>query len=170
MMERGSRTSLVASRPNRRPAHRTRRVGGRRGVAPLPHGTPALYLPFTLPGETVIAHRCMPGAARLDTPPPPPNQRQQATAGSARNCRHFWPMRGLRCCNMGVAPNNTEHGNPRSCRTRAATGCLTPPDPIGFGVVACRANAAAFDLGVRRTTSRIILCLHEHRSAEVIDE
>ena len=133
------------------------------GIARLPDGTP-LYVPFTLPGETITARPLQSrgdgwhafadaitdaGETRVDPP-----------------CRHFG-----RC--GGCMLQHWRDGEYRQWKAGLVSHALrqagfTPPDPLPF-VAGLPGERRRIDFAVRRTAGRIILGLHEQRSAEVID-
>jgi 23S rRNA (uracil1939-C5)-methyltransferase len=143
---------------------RIERVGSEGdGIAHLPDGTP-LYLPFTLPGETVSAH---PLQARGDG--------WHAIAGTISDtsdtrvrppCRHFGRCGGCVLQHW----RDTEYRAWKSGLLSYALqqAGLTPPNPLNF-VPGLPGERRRIDFAVRRSAGRIILGLHEQRSAEVID-
>lgn len=133
------------------------------GVARLEDGTP-LYLPLTLPGETVTARPLQTRGdgwhAVADIIADPSDARVEPP------CRHFGRCGG---CVL-------QHWRDREYRTWK-TGMLsyalkqagfTPPDPLPF-IQGLPGERRRIDFAVRRTAGRIILGLHEQRSAEVVD-
>jgi 23S rRNA (uracil1939-C5)-methyltransferase len=133
------------------------------GVAHLPDGTP-LYIPFTLPGETVSAHPTQsrgdgwhaiagtvadPAEARVDPP-----------------CRHFGRCGGCVLQHWRDADYRTWKSGLLSHALRQAG--FTPPDPLPF-VPGLPGERRRIDFAVRRAGGRIVLGLHEQRSADVVD-
>ena len=133
------------------------------GIARLADGT-TLYLPFTLPGETVTAR---PLRARGDgwyaaaetisdtvaarVPPP---------------CRHF----GV--CG-GCALQRWRETDYRAWKSALLSHALrlagyAPPDPPAF-VPGLPEQRRRIDFAVQRVAGRIILGLHQQRAAEVVD-
>jgi 23S rRNA (uracil1939-C5)-methyltransferase len=133
------------------------------GIARLADGTP-LYLPFTLPGETVTARPLQSRgdgwhafaetiADSTDTRVEPP-------------CRHFG-----RC--GGCVLQHWRDADYRAWKSGLVSYALkqagfTPPDPLPF-VPGLPGERRRMDFAVRRAAGRIVLGLHEQRSAEVID-
>ena len=133
------------------------------GIARLPDGTP-LYLPFTLPGETVTARALQsrgdgwhafaeaisrPGEARVKPP-----------------CRHFG-----RC--GGCALQHWRDEDYRAWKSGLLSHALRQagflaPDPLDY-VAGQPSERRRIDFAVRRAAGRIILGLHRQRSSEVID-
>jgi 23S rRNA (uracil1939-C5)-methyltransferase len=162
MIQRGSKT------PRRKPPEpasvRIERVGSEGdGIAHLSDGTP-LYVPFTLPGETVTAH---PLQARGDG--------WHAIAGTVSDttdarvrppCRHFGVCGGCVLQHW----RDTDYRAWKSGLLTYALGQagLTPPDPVDF-VRGLPGERRRIDFAVRRAAGRITLGLHEQRSAEVVD-
>lgn len=133
------------------------------GIGRLPDGTP-LYLPFTLPGETVIGR---PLQARGD------GWRAQAEAISTQSdarveppCRHFGRCGGCVLQHWRDPDYRTWKSGLLSHALRQAG--YTPPDPLPF-VAGLPGERRRIDFAVRRAAGRIVLGLHEPRSAEVID-
>jgi 23S rRNA (uracil1939-C5)-methyltransferase len=133
------------------------------GIARLPDGTP-LYLPFTLPGETVVAR---PVRARGDGWHA--HAERAGPSGEARvvpPCRHFG-----RC--GGCVLQHWRDADYRSWKSGLLSHALRqagfrPPDPLAF-VPGSPGERRRVDFAVRRVAGRIVLGLHEQRSAEVID-
>jgi 23S rRNA (uracil1939-C5)-methyltransferase len=162
MIQRGSKT------PYRKPPEpapvRIERVGSEGdGIAHLPDGTP-LYLPFTLPGETVGAH-----------PLQPRNDGWHAIAGTISDtsgarvsppCRHFGRCGGCVLQHWRDTEYRAWKSGLLSYALRQAG--LTPPDPLDF-VPGLPGQRRRIDFAVRRTAGRIVLGLHGQRSGEVID-
>ena len=162
MNQRGSKP---ARRKPPEPADvRIERVGSEGdGVAHLPDGTP-LYLPFTLPGELVSAHPVQsrgdgwhavagiiadPAEARVDPP-----------------CAHFGRCGGCVLQHWRDAEYRAWKGGMLSHALRQAG--FTPPDPLPF-VPGLPGERRRIDFAVRRLGGKIVLGLHEQRSADVID-
>jgi 23S rRNA (uracil1939-C5)-methyltransferase len=133
------------------------------GIARLSDGTP-LYLPFTLPGETVTARPLRssgdgwhgsaetianPSEARIEPP-----------------CRHFGRCGGCVLQHWRDAEYRAWKSGLVSHALRQAG--FTPPDPLAF-VPGLPGERRRIDFAVRRAAGRIILGLHGQRSAEVID-
>jgi len=133
------------------------------GIARLSDGTP-LYLPFTLPGETVTARPLRssgdgwhgsaetianPSEARIEPP-----------------CRHFGRCGGCVLQHWRDAEYRNWKSGLVSHALRQAG--FTPPDPLAF-VFGLPGERRRIDFAVRRAAGRIILGLHGQRSAEVID-
>ena len=133
------------------------------GIARLPDGT-SLYLPLTLPGETVTARPLQsrgdgwhafaeiianPSDARVDPP-----------------CRHFGRCGGCVLQHWRDAEYRTWKTSLLSYALKQA-GFATP-DPLPF-IQGLPGERRRIDFAVRRTAGRIVLGLHEQRSAEVID-
>ncbi|WP_158928119.1 class I SAM-dependent RNA methyltransferase [Acidisphaera sp. S103] len=159
-----------APKPSRRkppePAQvRIDRVGSEGdGIAKLPDGTP-LYLPFTLPGETVTAR---PLQSRGDGWHAFAETIADATDARVEPpCRHFGRCGGCVLQHWRDSDYRAWKAGLVSYALRQA-GFATPPDPMPF-VPGLPGERRRIDFAVRRTTGRIILGLHEQRSAEVID-
>jgi 23S rRNA (uracil1939-C5)-methyltransferase len=161
--------ALHASRTSRRkppePAPvRIDRIGSEGdGIARLPDGTP-LYLPFTLPGETVTAR---PLQSRGDG--------WHAIAETIADfsdarveppCRHFGSCGGCVLQHWLDADYRTWKSGLLSHALRQAG--FSPPDPLQF-VPGLPGERRRIDFAVRRAAGRIILGLHEQRSAEIVD-
>jgi 23S rRNA (uracil1939-C5)-methyltransferase len=133
------------------------------GIAKLPDGTP-LYLPFTLPGETVTAR---PLQSRGDGWHAFAETIADATDARVEPpCRHFG-----RC--GGCVLQHWRDGDYRTWKAGLVSHALrqagfTPPDPLPF-VAGLPGERRRIDFAVRRTAGHIVLGLHEQRSAEVID-
>lgn len=133
------------------------------GIACLPDGTP-LYLPLTLPGETVIARplrsRGNGWHASAETVTDASDTR------IAPPCRHFSQCGGCVLQHWRDTDYQAWKGGLLAHALRQAG--FTPPDPVPFvpGLPAARRR---IDFAVRRVAGRIILGLHGQRSAEVID-
>ncbi|MGD0104268.1 MAG: class I SAM-dependent RNA methyltransferase [Rhodopila sp.] len=139
------------------------------GIARLPDATP-LYLPFTLPGETVSARPIQPRAdgwhAHAETIANPSEARVTPP------CRHFGRCGGCVLQHWRDAEYRTWKSALLSHALRQAGATL--PDPLPF-VPGLPGERRRIDFAVRRTSGghpiggHIILGLHEPRSAEVID-
>lgn len=161
--------TLHASKPSRRkPPEPTQvridRVGSEGdGVAHLPDRTP-LYLPFTLPGEAVTARPLKSRGdgwhAFAET---------IADASDARvepPCRHFGRCGGCVLQHWRDSDYRAWKGGLLSHALRQAG--FTPPDPLTF-IQGLPGERRRIDFAVRRAAGRIVLGLHEQRSAEVVD-
>jgi 23S rRNA (uracil1939-C5)-methyltransferase len=133
------------------------------GIARLPDGTP-LYLPLTLPGETVTARPLQSRGdgwhAFADT---------IADHSSARvepPCRHFGHCGGCVLQHWRDAEYRAWKAGLLSHALRQAG--FTPPDPLPF-LPGLPGERRRIDFAVRRAAGRIVLGLHEQRSAEVVD-
>lgn len=133
------------------------------GVAHLADGT-AVYVPLTLPGETVLARptgsRGDGWMADLETIEQPSPDR------SAAPCRHFGLCGGCAMQHWADAPY-------RDWKAGLVAGALrqagfTPPDPLPFrhGLPGERRR---MDFAARRFGRKIVLGLHAARSADVED-
>lgn len=133
------------------------------GVAHLPDGT-SLYLPFTLPGETVTARPLRSRGdgwhAFAET---------IADASGARvepPCRHFGRCGGCVLQHWRDSDYRAWKGGLLSYALRQAG--FAAPDPLDY-VRGLPGERRRIDFAVRRVAGRIVLGLHEQRSAEVID-
>jgi 23S rRNA (uracil1939-C5)-methyltransferase len=133
------------------------------GIAHLPDGTP-LYIPFTLPGETVSAH-----------PTQPRGDGWHAIAGIVENpsearvdapCRHFGRCGGCVLQHWLDADYRSWKAGLLSHALRQAG--FTPPDPPPF-VPGLPGERRRIDFAVRRSAGRITIGLHEQRSSDVVD-
>ncbi len=158
-----------APKPSRRkppaPAQvRIDRVGSEGdGIARLPDGTP-LYLPFTLPGETV-------GARPLQSRGDGWHAFAETIAGATDSrveppCRHFGRCGGCVLQHWRDADYRAWKAGLVSHALRQAG--FAPPDPLPF-IPGLPGERRRMDFAVRRTAGRIVLGLHEQRSVEVID-
>ena len=133
------------------------------GIAHLQDGTP-LYLPFTLPNETVVARPLQPrGDGWHAVAEATPN------ASDARvepPCRHFGRCGGCVLQHWRDADYRAWKSGLLSHALRQAG--FTPPDPLEF-VPGLPGERRRIDFAIRRTQGRIVLGLHGQRSAEVID-
>jgi 23S rRNA (uracil1939-C5)-methyltransferase len=133
------------------------------GIVHLPDNTP-LYLPFTLPGETVAARPLQPRGdgwhASAETIVDPSEARVEPP------CRHFGRCGGCVLQHWRDAEYRTWKSGLLSHALRQAG--FTPPDPLPF-VPGLPGERRRIDFAVRRSAGRIILGLHGQRSAEVID-
>ena len=133
------------------------------GIARLPDGTP-LYVPFTLPGETVTAR---PLQSRGDGWHAFAETIANSTDARAEPpCRHFGRCGGCVLQHWRDADYRTWKGGLVSHALRQAG--FTPPDPLPF-IPGLPNERRRMDFAVRRAAGRIVLGLHEQRSAEVID-
>ena len=133
------------------------------GIAHLPDGTP-FYLPFTLPGETVTARPLQPRGDGW-------HAFAEAISGTgearvAPPCRHFG-----RC--GGCVLQHWRDADYRTWKSGLLAHALLqagfdPPDPLAF-IPGLPGERRRIDFAVRRAAGRIILGLHEQRSADVID-
>jgi len=158
-----------AKKPPRHPPAPTQvridRIGSEGdGIARLPDATP-LYLPFTLPGETVTARPLQPRAdgwhAHAETIANPSEARVTPP------CRHFG-----RC--GGCVLQHWRDAEYRAWKSALLSHALrqagaTPPDPLPF-VPGLPAERRRIDFAVRRNPKGlIILGLHGQRSADITD-
>jgi 23S rRNA (uracil1939-C5)-methyltransferase len=133
------------------------------GIARLPNGTP-LYLPFTLPNETVTARPLHPrgdgwhAAAESLT--------DVSDARVEPPCRHFGRCGGCALQHWRDSDYRTWKSGLLSVALRHAG--FTPPDPLDF-VPSLPGERRRIDFAARRTAGNIVLGLHGQRSAEVID-
>jgi 23S rRNA (uracil1939-C5)-methyltransferase len=162
--------ALHAPKPSRRkppePAQvRIDRVGSEGdGIAKLQDGTP-LYLPFTLPGETVTAR---PLQSRGDGWHAFAETIADSTDARVEPpCRHFGRCGGCVLQHWRDSDYRIWKAGLVSYALRQA-GFTTPPDPLPFAS-GLPGERRRIDFAVRRAAGRIILGLHEQRSAEVID-
>jgi 23S rRNA (uracil1939-C5)-methyltransferase len=133
------------------------------GIAKLEDGTP-LYLPFTLPGETVAAR---PLQARGDGWHAFAETIADATDARVEPpCRHFGRCGGCVLQHWRDAEYRTWKAGLVSYALSQAG--FTPPDPLPF-VPGLPGERRRMDFAVRRAAGRIVLGLHEQRSAEVVD-
>jgi 23S rRNA (uracil1939-C5)-methyltransferase len=162
MTERATKTSR--RKPPEPAQIRIERIGSDGdGIARLPDGTP-LYVPFTLPGETVSAHPIQsrgdgwhaiagiiadPSDVRVDPP-----------------CRHFGRCGGCALQHWRDADYRTWKSGLLSHALRQAG--FTPPDLLEF-VPGLPGERRRIDFAVRRAGGRILLGLHEQGSADVVD-
>jgi 23S rRNA (uracil1939-C5)-methyltransferase len=162
MTERGSKTSRRMP-PDPAPI-RIDRVGAEGdGIGWLPDRTP-LYLPFTLPGETVTARPLQPRGDGWHA-----SAEIIAEASDARvdpPCRHFGRCGGCVLQHWSDAGYRTWKSGLLSHALRQAG--FTPPDPLPF-VPGLPGERRRIDFAVRRSGGRVILGLHGQRSAEVVD-
>lgn len=175
--ERDGSTFLVApinsGRMNRRAAPRKQpepeqvridRVGSEGdGVAHLQDGTP-LYVPFTLPGETIVAHPLRPRGdgwhALVDS------ISQASEARAEPPCRHFGRCGGCVLQHWRDEEYRTWKSGLLSYALRQAG--FVVPDPLAY-VPGLPGERRRIDFAARRAGGRIILGLHEQRSPEVVD-
>jgi len=134
------------------------------GIAHLPDGT-ALYIPFTLPGETVTARSAQPrgdgwhAIAETIT--------NQAESRATPPCRHFGHCGGCVLQHWRDADYRTwKAGLLERALTQAG---LTPPIPIPL-IPGLPAERRRIDFAVRRPPGQpVILGLHEQRSEQVVN-
>jgi len=133
------------------------------GIARLDDGT-SLYIPLTLPGETVTARPMQPRGdgwhAFAEIIADPSEARVEAP------CRHFG-----RC--GGCVLQHWRDAEYRTWKTRLLSYALkgagfATPDPLPF-VQGLPGERRRINFAIRRLAGRIVLGLHEQRSAEVID-
>lgn len=143
---------------------RIERVGSEGdGIARLTDGVP-LYLPFTLPGETVSARPLQPrgdgwhavaetiadlSEARVEPP-----------------CRHFGRCGGCVLQHWRDPAYRAWKAGLLSHALRQAG--FSPPDPLAL-VPGLPAQRRRIDFAVRRVAGGVVLGLHEQRSAGVVD-
>lgn len=133
------------------------------GVARLPDGTP-LYLPFTLPGETVTAR---PLQSRGDGWHAFAEVISQASESRVEPpCRHFGRCGGCVLQHWRDEEYRAWKSGLLSYALRQAA--FVVPDPLAY-VPGLPGERRRIDFAVRRAAGRVILGLHEQRSAEVID-
>jgi 23S rRNA (uracil1939-C5)-methyltransferase len=133
------------------------------GIARLPDGTP-LYLPFTLPGETVTAR---PLQVRGDGWHAFAETIADSTEARVEPpCRHFGRCGGCVLQHWRDADYRAWKAGMVSYGLRQAG--FAPPDPLPF-VPGLPGERRRMDFAVRRAAGRIVLGLHEQRSAEVVD-
>ena len=162
MAVRAERTSR--RQPPESAAVRIDRIGSEGdGIARLADGAP-LYLPFTLPGETVNARPLRRRGDGWHAVAEEISDISEARVGPA--CRHFGCCGGCVLQHWRDADYRTWKSNLLSHALRQA-GFL-PPDPLGF-VPGLPEQRRRIDFAVRRLAGGVFLGLHEPRSAEVID-
>ena len=133
------------------------------GVARLTDGTP-LYLPFTLPGETVLAR---PLQSRGDGWHAFAETIADSTDARVEPpCRHFGRCGGCVLQHWRDSDYRTWKAGLLSYALRQAG--FTPPDPLPF-VPGLPGERRRIDFAIRRSAGRIVLGLHEQRSADVVD-
>jgi 23S rRNA (uracil1939-C5)-methyltransferase len=162
MKQRATKTSR--QEPPEPASVRIDRVGSEGdGIARLPDGTP-LYLPFTLPGETVMARALR---SRGD------GWRAFAEAIShASEARVEPPCRHFGSCG-GCVLQHWRDGDYRAWKSELLSHALRQagflaPGPLAY-VPGLPGERRRVDFAVRRAAGRIILGLHKQRSSEVID-
>jgi 23S rRNA (uracil1939-C5)-methyltransferase len=162
MTQRGAKT-LRRKPPEPASVHIDRVGSEGDGIARLPDGTP-LYLPFTLPGETVSAH-----------PMQPRGDGWHAFAGMIGDisearveppCPHFGRCGGCVLQHWRDSDYRAWKSGLLSYALRQAG--FTPPEPLRF-VRGLPGERRRIDFAVRRSAGRIVLGLHEQRSSEVVD-
>jgi 23S rRNA (uracil1939-C5)-methyltransferase len=133
------------------------------GIGRLADGTP-LYVPFTLPGETVTAR---PLQSRGDGWHAFAETIADATDVRVEPpCRHFGRCGGCVLQHWRDADYRGWKAGLLSYALRQAG--FVPPDPLPF-IPGLPGERRRIDFAVRRTAGRIVLGLHEQRSAEVVD-
>jgi 23S rRNA (uracil1939-C5)-methyltransferase len=133
------------------------------GIARLADGTP-LYLPFSLPGETVTAR---PMHSRGDGWHAVVEAISHASEARVEPpCRHFGRCGGCVLQHWREADYRTWKSGLLSHALRQAG--FTPPDPIDFAP-GLPGERRRVDFAARRAAGRIILGLHEQRSSAVVD-
>jgi 23S rRNA (uracil1939-C5)-methyltransferase len=162
MNERATKTSR---RTSPEPASvRIDRIGSEGdGIARLQDGT-TLYLPFTLPGETVTAHAL--GSRGDGWHAFADGISQVSEARVEPPCRHFG-----RC--GGCVLQHWRDKDYRAWKSGLLSYALhqagfVVPDPLGY-VPGLPGERRRIDFAVRRAAGRIVLGLHVQRSSEVID-
>ncbi len=133
------------------------------GIARLLDGTP-LYIPFTLPGETVTARALQSRGDGWHTLAEAISLVSEARVEPP--CRHFG-----RC--GGCVLQHWRDEDYRAWKSGLLSHALRqagflPPDPLDY-VPGLPGERRRVDFAVRRTAGRIILGLHKQRSSEVID-
>jgi 23S rRNA (uracil1939-C5)-methyltransferase len=133
------------------------------GIARLPDGTP-LYLPFTLPGETATARPLRSRGdgwhAFAETITDSSDARVEPP------CRHFGRCGGCVLQHWRDADYRAWKSGLLSHALRQAG--FSPADPLPL-VPGLPGERRRIDFAVRRAAGRIILGLHEQRSAEIVD-
>jgi 23S rRNA (uracil1939-C5)-methyltransferase len=133
------------------------------GIGRLADGTP-LYVPFTLPGEMVTAR---PLQSRGDGWHAFAETIADATDARVEPpCRHFGRCGGCVLQHWRDADYRSWKAGLVSYALRQAG--FTPPDPLPF-VPGLPGERRRIDFAVRRAAGRIVIGLHEQRSAEVVD-
>ena len=152
------------SRPNRRRFAST--ASGRRATASP--GCPTARHSMCrsrCPAKPSAPGRCN-RAATAGTPSPEAIAGRRARRGSSRPAA-ISAAAAAACCNTGATPS-TEPGKPAWCPTRCARRASRRPIRCRSSP-ACRASAAASTSRFAAPAGRIVLGLHEQRSAEVVD-
>ena len=133
------------------------------GIARLTDATP-LYIPFTLPGETVSAVPLQPRgdgwSARAEIIASPSDARVEPP------CRHFGRCGGCVLQHWRDAEYRAWKAGLLSHALRQAG--FTPPDPLPF-VPGLPGERRRIDFAVRRAAGRMVLGLHEQNAAAVTD-
>ena len=162
MKQRATKTSR--QKPPEPASVRIDRIGSEGdGIARLPDGTP-LYLPFTLPGETVMARALQSRGDGWHAFAEAIFQASEARVEPP--CRHFG-----RC--GGCVLQHWRDGDYRAWKSGLLSHALRQagflaPDPLDY-VPGLPGERRRVDFAVRRAAGRIILGLHKQRSSEVID-
>jgi 23S rRNA (uracil1939-C5)-methyltransferase len=138
------------------------------GIAHLPDGTP-LYVPLTLPGETVIARPLQPRGGGWHAVAEAISYPSGSFVSEVRvkpPCRHFgrcggcvlqhWRDGDYRAWKAGLLSSALQHA-----------GSVQPP-PIQF-VPGRPAERRRIDFAARRVGNRILLGLHAQRSSDVVN-
>ena len=151
-------------KPPERAVVRIERVGSEGdGIAHLADGAP-LYLPFTLPGESVVAGPLRPRGDGWHGVAETIGEASEARAQPP--CRHFGRCGGCVLQHWSEPAYRTWKAGLLSHALRQAGFSL--PDPLGFAA-GLPAERRRIDFAVRRVAGDVVLGLHEQRSAAVID-
>jgi 23S rRNA (uracil1939-C5)-methyltransferase len=162
MPERGSKTSR--RQPPESAEVRIERIGTEGdGIAHLPDGT-ALYVPYTLPGETVLARPLQPRGDGWHAAADVILQASEARAEPP--CRHFGSCGGCVLQHWRDDAYRAWKAGLLSYALRQAG--FTAPEPLDF-VPGLPAERRRIDFAVRRAAGGISLGLHQPRSAEIAD-